>query len=216
MRNPNLYKFFVTLTLLVSIGCATSTYQPPTTYQPPKQIILFEDTFADNRHGWTEKNTEGCTLSVDNGHYTFEHKRNRGFWVVWKRIEFNHLNDFSIEANIKKVAGVEGDYRYGIIWGVKDAKNFHHFGVICNGNYSYGKREQNERYNSWAHSPYIDTESCANKLTIMKEGKRIKFFINNNYVDETDFESFFPYKIGFMVENAQKIEIDYLRVKQSR
>ena len=181
-----------------------------------KQIILFEDTFTDNRHGWTEENTEEFSLNVINGQYVFEHKRNRGFWAVWKGIDFNQYHDFSIEATIKKVAGVEGDYRYGIIWGVKDANNFHHFGVFCNGNYSYGKCEPGEWHSTRGHSTYIDTENCANKLTILKEGKRIKFFINNNYVDETDFESFFPSNIGFIVENAQKIEIDYLRVKQSR
>jgi len=182
-----------------------------------QQHIVFEDTFTDNKHAWVAKNTEECTLTISNGHYVLEHKRTQSSYCVWQSIKLYQHQDFSIEATMKKVTGVD-EYGHGIIWGAKDARNRYEFCVRGNGDYTYGKMVQNEWYpiKAWIQSPYINTENGTNTLAVKKENKRIKFFINGSYVDEADFEVFFGNNIGLVVNSTQKVEIDHFLVKQSQ
>ncbi|NJN50125.1 MAG: hypothetical protein HC798_02560 [Polaribacter sp.] len=52
-----------------------------------------------------------------------------------------------------------------------------------------------------------------NTLKVKKENGFYKFYINNNFVYQTDFEAFFGNEIGYVVFNNQEIAVDYLRVK---
>ena len=53
----------------------------------------------------------------------------------------------------------------------------------------------------------------SNTLKIKKDNGYYKFYINDNYVYQMEFENFYGNDLGFVVYNNQEIAVDYLRVK---
>ena len=175
---------------------------------------LFEDHFKNNRNKWVEADNENSMLKVDDGKYVFEHKREKGSWLVWNPIDIEPDNDFQIEATISKVQGGNTN-GYGIVWGLKDVKNRYQFLVNGNGSYTYAKTIDGkwETLIEWTAFQYTNKDNATNTLMVRKVGSQIKFYINNRYVTEAEFEDFFDQKVGFFVYGPLKVEIDHLLVK---
>ena len=54
--------------------------------------------------------------------------------------------------------------------------------------------------------------NSTNYLSIVKEGDKLKFYINDNWVHSTDFQPFFGKEFGFRVNHKMSISIDYLKI----
>lgn len=74
----------------------------------------------------------------------------------------------------------------------------------------------NEWYDiiDWTKSNRINKYNSTNVLSIRKWGNKIKFYINDYYVNEALFDNFLGDKIGFNLNRNMKVEIDNLIVKQ--
>ncbi|MBN1948662.1 MAG: hypothetical protein JW784_02865 [Candidatus Cloacimonetes bacterium] len=176
-------------------------------------VMVFEDYFTDNSNSWYTGEDEEMTTRIENGKYLFQNKTD-GDYYVWNRAYLDDGEDFNITTRIRHTGGVD-DYGYGLVWGMEDIDNHYYFLISHNGYYQIGKYKEGEIYIKveWTQNAYINTQSINNKLTLRKVGDQLKFYINDNYVNQIQFESFFANSLGFVVWEAQTIEIDDLIVE---
>lgn len=184
-------------------------------YSQYTRETVFYDDFTNNYNNWPTKSTAYKThISLSNGWYYFEHFRTSYSWILSKIIDLSEYRDFEIEARIQKISGIQNN-GFGIVWGRKDSDNQFDFYISANGYYKINKSAYGTRHKMvpWTKTSYINQGNGAtNKLTIRKTGNIIKFYVNDNYLNQLTFESFFGNRIGFVVYKNQKIAIDYLRV----
>ncbi len=175
--------------------------------------LIINEQFSNNDNEWLVNNNENTKYSVKYGKYYFKHKPDKGGYATYLSKYFNDSRDFEIETKIDKISGVT-NYAYGILWGKKDNNSFR-FYISSAGYYKVVRKKKGdeEKIISWTKSSYINTgNGASNTLKIRKQGEKYKFYINNSYVNQMDFEPFHGDKIGYVVFNRQEIAIDYLTV----
>lgn len=176
--------------------------------------VLLEELFNNNANNWSIGNTNDRDISIANSLYNFEHKHEEGGWSVNIAKTIDTTRDFEISTTIKKVGGVD-NYSYGLQWAKEEGSSFR-FYISGNGYYKISRMVDNkeEVIKKFTTSSYINKGNGAtNKLTIKKIGGTNKYYINDNYITETDFESFYGNRIGYIIYSKQKIAVDNLTIK---
>ena len=176
---------------------------------------VLSDYFTDNKNDWPSTNTDDDTkMSIANNYYNFEHLKEKGGWAVNIPKTIDTSRDFEIVTAIKKVSGVENT-SYGFQWG-KEGQNSFRFYITGNGYYKISRvvDGKEQLIKKFAKSSAIKTGNGGyNKLKIRKEGDQYKYYINDTFVTQTDFESFYGHRLGYVVYNKQKVSVDYITVK---
>lgn len=181
--------------------------------QPSSETILTEN-FTDNQQNWSMLKNEYVTYDMHNGMYYLAHKLKEGGYSSTILKSFDTTKNFEIATKITKINGVS-NYPYGLMWG-KSQGNSLRFFITDTGYYKIVRtiNGKEEVIFKWAKSPYINKNNgVSNVLAVRKERNHYKFYINNNYVNEIDFEPFYGNNLGFVLYNQQKIGIDYLTIK---
>lgn len=180
--------------------------------KPKSSMVLFEEHFNNNNRRWLEFSNKDAQFSVVDNGYVLESKTG-GWWFTFKRVDINQDEDFKIECSLKKVEGVD-NFAYGLMWGIKDDKNYYHFVIMGEGKFAVAKVREGIFTDiiPWATPNSINRHNSTNKLTIEKKGGQIHFFINDSFVGKIQFEPFFGTGIGFSIWNKQKIIFDDLIV----
>lgn len=181
-------------------------------------IVLFNDSFTDNTNDWYEINDSQFLMRVNDGAYQLSNRTENGFWwLTCQTVNINQNKDFMIEAVIQKLEGLN-DSGYGIAWGVEPGEwnNQYRFIINGNGKYKFSKYIRGEFFDiiAWKESPNIRLHDSKNKITIRRSGSKLVFFINDSYVDEAKFESFFGNNLGFVVDDKLEVQIENLMIKQ--
>ncbi len=175
---------------------------------------LLSENFSTNKNAWAEVSKKEVEIKNKNGKYYFRHKRDKFSWFSHKPIKkFNTYKDFKIEVIAKHISGIENN-GFGISWG-NNGKNIYAFQISANGYFVFNK-EVNGKVKSisgWLKSEYIHKLNRANRLSVEREGERLKFYINDKKVYEAAFESFTGNRIGFRVDHNQAVEFDNLLVQ---
>lgn len=164
----------------------------------------------DKNLGWYEINTEDVYQKIQNGHYIFFKKKNRGTWITAKRINVDLNNDFEISTEISYMKGDENS-AYGIIWNAKDLDNYSYIIINQNGFIQYGKKISGENKVILKKSRKI--KSKKNKLGLKKEGSKLNFYLNDDLVFSRNFKEISDNRIGYICYKRINIEIDNLIVK---
>ncbi len=177
---------------------------------------LLEEEFQNNAHSWDVSDGPEVYESIKDGRYVFEETRPEGSRLSTITLDIPEDKDFTIETTINKESGVD-NYGYGLVWGLKDSKNFYHFLITGNGHYLYGKCVDGTYNESvdWTSSDAINEYNARNKLIVKKSGSSVSIFINDSYVNTFPFESFFGNGIGFVNHHTKKLNIENLFVKTS-
>ena len=174
----------------------------------------FSDQFTDNSEKWFENNDDKIDFKVKNGKYYLKHKRNEKGWTTYGSTPIDTSKDFEIETKIDKISGLS-NYGYGLMFGKKENNDFR-FYISSNGYYKVARTVdgKEEIIKKWTTTNYVNTGNLkSNVLKIKKENGYSKFYINGDYVFQTEYEAFFGDDMGFVVYNNQEIAIDYLRIK---
>lgn len=174
----------------------------------------FSDQFTSNTNKWFTANDEKKSFSIKNGKYYLKHKRNEKGWTTYNDVSLDTKRDFEIETKLDKVSGVT-NYGYGLIFGKKDNNEFR-FSISSNGYYKVARKVDNKEQliKKWTTTSYVNTgNSKSNVLKVKKENNYYKFYINGNYVFQTEFEEFYGNDMGYVVFNNQEVAVDYLRIK---
>ena len=182
------------------------------------EVVLFEDSFSDNRNDWVVGTRKHSRLEVRNGRYLFEHFRStKNDWMTWRTVRTHHDRNFRIEARIRKLSGVVNG-GYGIIFGASGTKAFKSFLIRGDGKYRYAERTEARGLKSivpWRSSSAIRRGNrVTNTLAIQQDGKDLKLYVNGLFVNSVRFTSFAGHKMGFQVWRKQKIAIQHFKVAE--
>ncbi len=176
---------------------------------------VLTDYFTNNNNNWPTTNSSGTTImSVSNSYYNFEHLKENGGWAVNIPKTIDTSRDFEITTAIKKISGVN-NISYGFQWG-KEGKNSFRFYITGNGYYKIARviDDKEELIKKFTKSSAVKTGNGAlNTLKIRKESDQYKFYVNNTFVAQSDFEAFFGHRLGYVVFNKQKIGVDNITIK---
>jgi len=175
---------------------------------------VLTEYFTDNKNNWPVGNTDQKNSQVTNSFYNFEHKLDKSGWAVNIPKTIDTSRDFEIKTNIKKVSGVS-NYSYGLQWG-KEGTNSFRFYLTGNGYYKVVRviNNKEEVIKKFTLSSAIKKgNGSTNTLRVVKQGDHYKFYVNGTYLTQTNFESFYGHRLGFVVFNKQKIAIDNIYIK---
>ena len=174
----------------------------------------FYESFSSNKNDWSLDKNQYVNFSLYNGKYYLEHKLDKGGYSSSISRSIDTGKDFEISTKIDKVSGVT-DIAYGLMWGRSKNNSFRFF-ITSNGYYKVVRyvEGKEEKIISWKKTSYVKKgNGNSNILTLKKQKNRYLFYINGNYINESDFEPFYGNYIGYVLYNNQKIAIDYLDVK---
>lgn len=218
----------------IKVKQGTSSYahnkKPVTNYKPitsnynngPSKVVFYDD-FYDNKKSWAVRSNEEVAMGVSNGHYYFEHKENEYSRITNVRVDnFDANGDWVLESKIRHVGGIENN-AFGILFGRKDNDNQFEFCLAANGYYfikrNYGKGLRNylntETNGSWTKSSTVKKGNYVyNTLKVEKKGSNWLFYINGSLVETVRSYSWSGQRIGFSIYKNQRIEADYISLKQ--
>ena len=171
-----------------------------------------EDQFINNDNKWEVFNTTMATALIEDGKYFIENKSMGGELFILHHADFPLGREFILETSIKPVK-LSDNYAYGFVIGASDASNSYVFQVFSDRMYSVRKFESGdaqEMTGGKIRSRSFKPDSF-NSFKIEKMGGRMRFYINNYFLDEVTEISLFGKRIGFFVEGKSEIAIDYTR-----
>ncbi|MFA9391829.1 MAG: OmpA family protein [Prolixibacteraceae bacterium] len=178
------------------------------------QAQIFEtinDKFHNNSSGWLI-NTEGENTSIikDSVYYIHNQEAKNEYFGTFI-IDPNY--NYTIEA---KLTQTEGDKwtSYGLVWGnyidtdqlnfiITSKKKFHIEGKINN---------RRVLIKNWNRSGKIKKKGISNILTIKKQSRVTKYYINNKRVYTSDNYPLVGTELGFVINGNADIKVDYVKV----
>ena len=180
-----------------------------------KMRVVLDDKFLDNKNNWSEYAKNKAMAFIKDSKYFIENKDKKKSFTRAKTIELNGKNDFEIEAIIEKIKGTN-TWGFGIVWGMSNLDNYYMFVINGNGRYSYLKcfDDYFSKIIDFRDSKYINKNNSTNKLSIKKSNNKIKFFINDHYINEATFNDFFGNRIGFQVNSKMKVAVYNITVRE--
>lgn len=174
----------------------------------------FSDQFINNDNQWYTGDDEKKVFKVKNGKYYLKHKRTEKGWATYDDQYIDTSKDFEIETKLDKISGVN-NYGYGLIFGKKGDDDFR-FYISSSGYYKVARMVKNTEQvlKKWTTSSYVNSGNLkSNILKVKKESGYYKFYVNDNFVYQMEFEDFYGNELGFVVYNNVEVAVDYLRVK---
>ncbi len=176
-----------------------------------KENVIFEENFKDNFNNWVAFDDLSGLIKIKNNSYSIEPKNSPAL-IARQEVKIDPSRDFSISSSTVWNSGISNNV-FGLSWGGSDSKNFHVFGITADGIYGYEINSSDVWSRPIARTPsiYINKKGN-NKIEIKKVGSIIKFYINENKVNEAKFEPFFGDKVGFYVSSKQQIIFNNLKI----
>ena len=177
--------------------------------------LWFDEEFNEHTRGWSEKEHESYTTKIVDGAYKIQHKRESGSWNFWISQYIDQDKDFIIESKITETEGIT-NHGYGLIWGTKNVSNSYGFIVSSDNHFQINRRKGGdfEKLYGWKETTAIKPNNEANILKIKKSGDSLYFYANDILLHTMSRKSFNGSKIGFVLNNAMTVKVDYIKVYQ--
>lgn len=176
---------------LVALGllaaCGGGPQATPTTALP------YTDDFSA-KGTWTTQNDISADVKLENGVLRIVVKQEN--LTVWS-LAGKSLDDAVVEVDAKPNGGPE-DNGFGILFRVKDRKNFYHFEISSDGYWRAGVMKDGkwDNFDDWAPHPSIRQSSAANRLKVVMKGDSLTFFVNNQQIFQKTDKTFTSGDIG--------------------
>lgn len=176
---------------------------------------VFEDDFTVNR-GWFEHSDAEIKIEVRDGKYCISVNKGTGP-IVPKIINFALENDFLIECRARLIERTGMFYGLMLGWDKQVPHNGFAFLVTDNGYVRFDKfyNEATPVIDWTAFNPAFLQKGHFNRLSVLRIGKKMRFFVNGYLVGETRYEPFFGNGFGFIVGSGEA-EFDDFVVKVLR
>ncbi len=178
--------------------------------------VLYTDGFKDNRHRWIEEETEESKAEINSkGYYYLKHNALHRNYFSTQYLYFNEFESFQLSATIDQLGG-SSESEYGIIYGMKDKLNYYTFTVSSDGYYHIYGSENGYLFElkKWSVAKdIINPVNRKNKLTILKKGTHIHFFVNNKLVHSDYHRKFFGHRFGLNVGSFSANRVYQVSVK---
>ena len=110
------------------------------------------------------------------------------------------FGDAVIEVDAQPNPGGPTDNGFGIIFRVKDRKNFYHFEISSDGYWRAGMMKDNawQTWADWAQHPAIKADGSVNRLKVLMKGDTLEFYVNGTLVNSRKDSTFVIGDIGLM------------------
>lgn len=181
------------------------------------RIVVFSDSFHDNRNGWPKWN-DTLKSYIRNGAYYLEadNHPSRGNAALIERFD-NSLEDFEIELRIRRLAGAM-DYGVGLVFGGLDKDSHHRFEVSGDGAYVVGSSVNGTwtAIQPWTRSEHIHTGRASNVLRLRRNGDEMALFVNNHRLYSGDYPRPLGNQLGFYTNHNAKAAIEYIVVTRDK
>lgn len=168
---------------MCALLAATACNQPPTTTPLP-----YADDFSNSSSGWETLSDISADVKYDAGMLRFIIKQeNLTQWSVAGKV----FQDAAYEADAQPNGGPT-DNGYGLIFRVKDRKNFYHFEISSDGYWRAGTMTNGswDNWDDWAAHPAIKTGNAVNRLKVVMKGSTFTFFVNDQQVAQKEDKTF--------------------------
>ncbi|HEY5731229.1 MAG TPA: hypothetical protein VIS72_14340 [Anaerolineales bacterium] len=153
--------------------------------------VVLTDTFDSDTNLWLveESDDEYALINYEivDGKYRWDVTAHRSF-IGWVRSDRQSLTDFYLSVNIQQLEGPDSA-DFGVIFREDDDSNFYYFGITNQGEYAlYLFLEEWDTLISWTRSDLIKPGET-NRITVIGDGARFIFFINDQYLTEITDDS---------------------------
>jgi hypothetical protein len=176
----------------------------PIVVSPSHWPLILSDAFEANAYDWPtgSRSDEYATFKwpFTNGKYQWEVKAHQHVhWYVYPD-DVKAVSDFYLTLETQQISGPD-DSNYGVVFRTVDANNFYHFGITNTQEFVLFLKHRGE----WA-TLIERTKTSAiqpgekNRITVIAEGSHFDFFINDQFVAETDDGQLGSGKVGLAIE----------------
>jgi Concanavalin A-like lectin/glucanases superfamily len=177
------WAFSCTVVLILVVLSACSKAGPSTTTPLP-----FADDFSNPSSGWQTLSDISADVKYDAGKLHLVIKQeNLTQWSLAGKL----FQDATYEAEAQPNGGPT-DNGFGILFRVKDRKNFYHFEISSDGYWRAGVMKNGtwDNWDDWAASDAIKTGNAVNHLKVTMQGDTFTFFVNDQQVLQKQDASF--------------------------
>lgn len=176
---------------------------------PEFGTTVINEQFDGNKNQWRVASDPDSRFAVEGGHYSISSDTtNAHFSTV--PLPLKGESDFQIRCRVTKRSGVN-EYFYGLVWGLKDEKNFFVLSITGDGNVAVARSKEGsflDYIDNKRRHDFVNRPNSTNELLVRKEGGRIRLFVNGHQVHEMAFEPFFGDRAGFVLYNRMSLEFD--------
>jgi hypothetical protein len=214
--------FLIGVFLIAALACQalpTLTAEPPTESVVPTAIpiepavvasVLLEDSFEDPTSGFLSLRDEEGITDYDQGGYRI--KVDKPEWFFW--VESGRtFTDVKIEIDAKKIGGPDSN-EYGVICRYQDENNFYFFTVTSDGYYGVSKQLEDEisliGMTELISSSAINQADGENHFTVVCDGNKLQFFVNETLLAELVDDTFPSGDIGMIAASGDDPGTDIL------
>lgn len=213
-------------TQATAVSSAAPTTRPELI--PPVQAATgyFRSTFSDRdatRSSWTVGEFGQLSLSIADGVYLIANSavQTAQSTVYDSAVEYGNVS-VAMEAEI--TSDSHPNSAVGIIFGYRDARNYHVFAVDGQGRYSIWSledgvwRELRAEDETWTTDEVIEQRGQPNTLSVDIVGERVTAFVNNRQVTRVNDSSFSSGRVGIYVaadDEPAQVRVDTYQVYAS-
>jgi hypothetical protein len=173
-------------------GCA----QQPATPAPAYTSLPYSDDFGNPQSGWQTLSDLSADVTYDGGALRIVVKQEN--LTQWSQAgELFKDGVYQVEA---KPNDGPTDNGFGVMFRVKDRKNFYHFEISSDGYYRTGVVKDGEwtTWDDWLQHPAIRLNGEANTFKVVMQGPKLTFFINDQEVATKEDSLFAEGDIGVL------------------
>jgi len=178
------------------------------------QKVLLDDDFSTNRNSWVTYSGKQNFL-IYNGKLIFANT-DSSLYLIPMPIALDDSKNFSVSFSTTHTDGVD-NHAYGLYFGSSDLNNYYVFYIAANGFYKLAKIVNNQRNDivDWTQTTAIKTGNYVeNVLQLSKQGANWIVGINNQTLRTVPAPAFIGNKLGFTLDNVQRVEFDNVKVTQ--
>lgn len=170
---------------------------------------LLNESFDNNFRKWSLPDQESYSRSIANGKMKLVSRHDNYHWAG-VGVPVNKKKDMKIEMELTFTKFKKGDA--GIMWGCSDDyKKMYAFTVSPDGTYNFAQWAP--KFQSFTGSMRSDAIKkdigATNKLTVIKEGRKLKLLVNDVEVHTGSFPSMYGNEMGVVAGGGSFVsEID--------
>ena len=167
---------FLLACVFLLAACSSEPAQPATSNLP------YTDDFANPQSGWQTLNDPNAEVKYDNGKLRILVKQQT---ITQWSLSGKAFTDGVLEVDAVPNGGPK-DNGFGLLFRVKDRKNFYHFAISSDGNWQSGLSKEGkwEVWGDWQPHPAIKLDTEVNRIKIVMKGDSLSFYVNDQLVGQ--------------------------------
>lgn len=181
-------------------------------FRSNSQNYILNENFDNNNNNWDISNSDEAVSSIKKGKYNADIKSGIYWLDRLVLLDINEDKDWVFESEMVKNSGESG---YGLTWGGNNGGSRYNFFIYSDLSYTINKwKDYNvSSFVASEQSSAIKPDGKTNKLSIKKTGYYIKFYVNDQYLTQIEYEPLFGKYFGFYANSGSlNISVDNIKV----